>query len=50
MVYDGKKKMVIYEEKNGKYHVTRYVTQKNWENISDLWFDSLVELMEWADS
>lgn len=49
MVYRGKTKMVIYEESNGKYHVSRYVTQGNWENICDYWFDSLKELQDWAD-
>lgn len=29
MVYNGKRKMVVYEESNGKYHVTRFVTQGN---------------------
>ncbi len=49
MVYQGKVKMVIYEEEDGKIHVTRFVTQGNWENICSYWFDTLRELKEWAD-
>lgn len=49
MMLVGKKKMVTYEEIGGRYHVTRYVTQGNWENICDLWFDSYSEMREWAD-
>ncbi len=49
MVYNGKSKMVIYEETGGRYHVSRFVTQGNWENICDIWFDTLSELKDWAD-
>ena len=49
MVYNGKMKMVIYDKENGRYHVSRYVTQGNWENICDYWFDTMEELEKWAD-
>ena len=49
MVYNGNKKKVIYDEVKGRYHVTRYVTQGNWENICDFWFDSWGKLIDWAN-
>ena len=50
MMCVGKVKMANYEEVNGKYHVTSYVTQGNWTNYCDLWFDTYSDLVEWTNS
>ena len=50
MMCVGKVKMANYDVENGKYHVTSYVTQRNWTNICDLWFETYSDLVTWANS
>ncbi len=50
MIFVGRVKMANYNEENGKYHVTSYVTQGNWTNTCDLWFDTYDDLIAWANS